>query len=322
VSTELPPPPPPPEVEKGPAAPVDPYQAIIETCRKSQEIMDKRLKEVGVDAALPETEPYQSMWQEYAERVKGPVRLVNADFSGLLFKGAKFREHQFLGCNFSGSRWVFSFIYDGDCAGSDFSGVRTLLSPFIRTNCTGCSFVGAEILYFEPFEPSIFENANFTNAKLLTAHSFFKEEKVASRARFENATMDGCKLIIQKEKQPQYNRTRRELQSILEKLFSPSQLAVMQVDYGVGGFPGCFIATAACGVNSEEVVVLRRFRDDVLLESRLGHILVKVYYNVSPFFASLIECSPTARMLARDLLTRPIAGLIKRKYEIEPERVG
>jgi hypothetical protein len=47
----------------------------------------------------------------------------------------------------------------------------------------------------------------------------------------------------------------------------------------------CYIATMVYGdYNSPKVVILRRFRDDVLYKSRLGIFLVKIYYAISPSF--------------------------------------
>lgn len=47
----------------------------------------------------------------------------------------------------------------------------------------------------------------------------------------------------------------------------------------------CYIATMVYGDhNSPEVVILRRFRDDVLYKSSVGTFLVKIYYMFSPSF--------------------------------------
>lgn len=44
---------------------------------------------------------------------------------------------------------------------------------------------------------------------------------------------------------------------------------------------GCFIATAVYGSSlSEEVLLFRRFRDDILLKSDLGSRAVEIYYRV------------------------------------------
>jgi len=54
------------------------------------------------------------------------------------------------------------------------------------------------------------------------------------------------------------------------------------------GSSGCYIATCVYGsYDCPEVWTLRRFRDDTLLQSRIGIYFVKVYYMLSPTFVSL-----------------------------------
>ncbi|MCZ2808354.1 MAG: ankyrin repeat domain-containing protein [Candidatus Bathyarchaeota archaeon] len=209
------------------------YRLIIETCQKSQETMNRRLNAVGLQGALAEIQPYESMWREYTERITKPVALMRVSFSGLLFKNVKFKNHDFVECDFSGSRWIFSFIENSNCTGSDFSRISAVLCPFRNTNCTNSDFSNAQIHFFGPSNGNNFRNTNFTNAKLNSSHSFFKEEKLISRDIFENAVMNGCSLTIKKENRPQFNITKRKLRSVLEKIFSPDQLAVMHIDYDV-----------------------------------------------------------------------------------------
>ena len=69
------------------------------------------------------------------------------------------------------------------------------------------------------------------------------------------------------------------------------------------GSPRCFIATAAYGTPMEkEVLALRQFRDDYLLTSPPGRILVGAYYTISPPIAKSIEDSPWAKAIVRGLL--------------------
>jgi len=76
---------------------------------------------------------------------------------------------------------------------------------------------------------------------------------------------------------------------------------------------GCFIATAAYGSPiAPEVVVLRSFRDDVLLRSETGSALVEFYYVLSPPVASLISRIGFLRALVRAVLLRPILRVLKR----------
>jgi hypothetical protein len=86
------------------------YRLILETCQKSQETMDKRLKVAGPRGALAESEPYGSMWRNYTDRITKLVQLMRVSFSGLLFKNVVFENHDFIDCDFSRSRWIFSFI--------------------------------------------------------------------------------------------------------------------------------------------------------------------------------------------------------------------
>ena len=70
---------------------------------------------------------------------------------------------------------------------------------------------------------------------------------------------------------------------------------------------GCFVATVAFGdVDSHQVVTLRSFRDEVLLHSRIGRLVVRIYYCVSPTIAARIERSPRRRAVTRAPLERII----------------
>ncbi len=73
----------------------------------------------------------------------------------------------------------------------------------------------------------------------------------------------------------------------------------------------CFIATAAYGSSqSVDVRNLRQFRDRVLLPTRLGHDLVKVYYNCSPPLARLISRKALLREVTAEVL-RPLVAMSK-----------
>lgn len=73
-----------------------------------------------------------------------------------------------------------------------------------------------------------------------------------------------------------------------------------------GGF--CFIATAAYGSTQEShVALLRKFRDDVLLQSAPGRAFVETYYEMSPPIAYFIGRHETARAVTRTLLW-PVYG--------------
>jgi len=80
---------------------------------------------------------------------------------------------------------------------------------------------------------------------------------------------------------------------------------------------GCFIATAAYGTPmTEEIKVLRSWRDQALLTNRGGRTLVKIYYMISPSIASHIRGSETKRRVFRTLIDPIIKHLRKRIHVI------
>jgi hypothetical protein len=87
------------------------------------------------------------------------------------------------------------------------------------------------------------------------------------------------------------------------------------VDDIVGGIipdTSCFIATAAYGTESaEEITVLREFRDEYLMESSAGELLVKTYYRVSPPVAEVISQVGLFRVMTRELFIDPLVDVIE-----------
>lgn len=87
-------------------------------------------------------------------------------------------------------------------------------------------------------------------------------------------------------------------------------VAVSPAGGGGGGGP-CFIATAAYGSPmAEEVNVLRRFRDGVLMKSAIGREFIRWYYQCSPPAAAFIRRHETMRLAVRGALT-PVVNIIK-----------
>lgn len=77
---------------------------------------------------------------------------------------------------------------------------------------------------------------------------------------------------------------------------------------------GCFIATAAYGSPlASDVIILSRFRDDVLLHSRIGTMFVALYYRTSPPLAALIARSSFLRLVTRKLLLAPFCAFWKQQ---------
>jgi hypothetical protein len=79
------------------------------------------------------------------------------------------------------------------------------------------------------------------------------------------------------------------------------------------GSSGCFVATAACGPESPEVLWLRLYRDDILLQSMVGSLFVRLYYLLSPPVAAVITAIPTLRRLVRYSVVAPLAAYARRQ---------
>jgi len=80
----------------------------------------------------------------------------------------------------------------------------------------------------------------------------------------------------------------------------------------------CFIATVCYGNNdAPDVLILRQFRDGILLKTIWGKALVEVYYFVSPFFASIIANSGFLKKIIRKGLLEPIVFRIIKGVRIK-----
>ena len=77
---------------------------------------------------------------------------------------------------------------------------------------------------------------------------------------------------------------------------------------------GCFIVTAACGSETDPVVIgFREWRDEVLRTNCLGRTLISVYKRISPPLAEIIRRSDILRRMVRLLLIIPLARVLKIK---------
>ena len=81
---------------------------------------------------------------------------------------------------------------------------------------------------------------------------------------------------------------------------------------------GCFIATAVYGEKSEEVQLLRNFRDFHLLKNPYGKISVKIYYFFSPPIAVVLRKYRVLRKIVKfqlDLISKILFKNKKKKVK-------
>lgn len=77
---------------------------------------------------------------------------------------------------------------------------------------------------------------------------------------------------------------------------------------------GCFIATAVYeSYDAPEVLVLRKFRDEILLNSVLGKLFVKFYYLASPPFSRYLKSTKLLKRFIKNKILTPFVNYIERK---------
>jgi hypothetical protein len=92
-----------------------------------------------------------------------------------------------------------------------------------------------------------------------------------------------------------YGYGRVDAQAAYNELTSPSG--------GGGAGGGCFIATALYGsIDDPNVLLLRRFRDEILAKGPPGRAFIDAYYRHSPPIALWLEANDWARPLGRAFL--------------------
>lgn len=72
----------------------------------------------------------------------------------------------------------------------------------------------------------------------------------------------------------------------------------------------CFIAGHVYGTHHPRTEKLRKFRDETLLQTRLGHHFTNAYYAVSPSICGLLEDSPRLTSLVRKSLNLFVGRLL------------
>jgi hypothetical protein len=74
----------------------------------------------------------------------------------------------------------------------------------------------------------------------------------------------------------------------------------------------CFIATVCFGSSdSKEVVLFRRFRDEVLLKFLLGRIFITLYYSLSPRISIIVDGNMILKNFFKNLVLNPLYHLIR-----------
>lgn len=78
----------------------------------------------------------------------------------------------------------------------------------------------------------------------------------------------------------------------------------------------CFIATAVySSYDAPEVLILREFRDQILVRSIFGRGFISSYYFTSPPIARWLEKSHRAKLIVRNYILNPLVATISKQFK-------
>jgi len=135
------------------------------------------------------------------------------------------------------------------------------------------------------------------------------------------ANCNRCFFYTKKESDGRYKPhcTIHNITSILSKNF-PGESGYCQEFYHRNTYndsneekkSGCFIATAIYNSpTAPKVMILREFRDDILLQFDFGKSFVKYYYRYSPRFADYLLENNSLKKIIRYMFIEPLVFLVK-----------
>jgi len=206
------------------------YLAFIRNCDLCARIYQETVNRNGNNnQANTQTKVYDAIWEAYSTEYANGSEFGHADFSGRHFLSVKFKHHRFMDCNFSKSYWAFSGATDSDFCRSNFSDALLFIWFVASSNFSACDFSNALFGMFDFHAGNSYEGANFTGAKMNLYASYFKNPEAGEKwEKFEHARMDNCKLTIKAETG---SPGKKEIMGCLGRIFTPAQLAVMQIKY-------------------------------------------------------------------------------------------
>lgn len=107
------------------------------------------------------------------------------------------------------------------------------------------------------------------------------------------------------------NMTLRQSKDYVERLATDKGIKMPT------GKHACFIATACYGdYDSFEVLLLRNYRDEILLPTKEGRFFVKLYYLISPKIAQILEKFPVLKNFTRNhILSVIVSRLQSKKFD-------
>jgi hypothetical protein len=144
---------------------------------------------------------------------------------------------------------------------------------------------------------------------LWTIENFQSSASTVINKLINQLASDGYRVIKKSRTSGTLQRDKESQIDLWDHYFIPKKIGGKSIELPSTG--SCFIATAAYGSSlSPQVMELRCFRDNVLLNYRLGKLVVKYYELISPPLAHCIGKSYVLQSAVRTVVIRPVIFFI------------
>jgi len=285
----------------------------------------------GSSALTPSTQEFtkclllatasDTFWEQEFPTAQGYGTAKHIDLSGADLRGGTFASSLKMGCldgadftgaNLEGSRWLFIHARH-----ADFRNANLRNSIMMMFCCEGAKFWGADLSGANLVclvaggdnqkEPLDFSGANLTDARM--------ELHFRIRFDFTGANLQGFRVPPLAPSTPLEAETQRKAREMFFESLTAEQRAqiVTEADPAPAS-SGCFIATACYeSGDSPEVRDLRRYRDDVLLATWTGRLLVRLYHRLSPAIAGLLHSNPLLKTVVRVAILDQVVRVVRKR---------
>jgi len=302
------------------------YDKVKRVLAQSEHIMEEVLRSASSTADVtPVAGRCEPLWKtEFPDgwRATPDARLdlSGADLRGGVFAGTYqgFPMHgaDLRGAQLDDTRWLFFGMQEADLSGASLRNARAMGLFCGGTTFREADLSGAHLALLSTSAKPI----DLSQANLAGAAVYLSGENV--QFLLEGAVVDNLRIVVRTGRSPKEQADKQKALEALLAALSETQRAAVSVHSDIAhpgvGRPaaqkkGCFVATACYGsYEAPEVVELRRFRDDVLLRSRLGRSGVVLYYGISPPIARMIGRCRLLQVLVRKTLVGPAVNLARR----------
>ena len=227
-------------------------------------------------------------WEDYPFR-NTRLSLRGANLAGCTFvsTGNYFEGADLRGAKLDNTYFMGASLKKAELSDASLRNASMFSVDLDAANLSNADLRNARIIIYTRSEPVNLSDANLEGARVCCDQL---------RATFTNTRLQGCSFA-------KANRNESLNTDFLKEL-TEEQKGQITVEKS----SQCFIATAACGDDQADLVlVLRAFLDEILSSKSAGRSFIRHYQRFSPPIASWIEKRPLSQYVVRVTVVRPAA---------------